>query len=143
MLSRFLADLLVLVHLGFVAFVVAGGLLALRFRRASWIHVPAAIWGAAIEIGGWVCPLTPLENRLRAAGGAAGYSDGFIEHYVLPVVYPAELSRPAQFILGAVVLAVNLLVYGVVWRRKRARRGGAGMMPGEPDPTRTSGRRDR
>lgn len=121
MLSRTLADLLVLVHLGFVAYVVAGGLLALRFRRAPWFHVPAAIWGAAIEIGGWVCPLTPLENRLRAAGGAAGYPGGFIEHYVLPVVYPAGLSRTTQLALGALVLAVNLLIYGVVWYRTRRR----------------------
>lgn len=143
MLHRAAADLLVLVHLGFVVFVLAGGLLALRFRRAPWLHVPAAIWGAAIEIGGCICPLTPLENRLRAAGGAAGYSGGFIEHYVLPVVYPAGLSRRSQIVLGVFVLAANLVVYAAVRRRRRARLAGAGIIPAAPARAREAPRRRR
>ena len=90
---RLLANIVVLVHLAFVAFVVVGGILALRWRRAAWVHIPAALWGAAIALGGWICPLTPLENWLREQGGGAGYSTGFIEHYVVPVLYTVALTR--------------------------------------------------
>jgi hypothetical protein len=119
---RLLADLLVAVHAAFIAYVVAGGFLALRWRRAPWVHLPAAAWGAAIELGGWTCPLTPLENRLRAAGGAAGYTGGFIEHYLIPVIYPAGLTRRIQFALGAAAIVGNVAAYLMVWRLRRRRR---------------------
>ncbi len=119
MLHRALADLVVLLHLAFIAFVLLGGLLALRWRRVPWLHLPAAVWGVAVELCRWLCPLTPLENRLRRAGGAAGYPGGFVEHYLIPVIYPADLTRERQLLLGCAVLAVNAAVYLVVWRRLR------------------------
>lgn len=109
----------VVLHAFFVCFVVCGGFLALRWRRVVWAHVPAAVWGAAIEFGGWICPLTPWENALRRAGGEAGYPDGFIEHYLLPLVYPAGLTRPAQMVFGGLVVVVNVLAYGILWNRWR------------------------
>jgi Protein of Unknown function (DUF2784) len=117
MLYRVLADLVVGAHVLFVAFVMAGGLLALRWRWAAAVHLPAAVWGALIEFQGWVCPLTPLEQSLRAAAGQAGYQGGFIEHYLLPALYPAGLTREVQLVLGSLVVAVNLAVYGLLmWR---------------------------
>jgi uncharacterized protein DUF2784 len=115
---RLLADCLVLVHTGFVAFVVLGGFLAWRRRGIAWLHVPCALWGTAIEWGGWICPLTPLENALRTRAGLHGYAGGFVEHYVIPVLYPAALTRSAQLLLGTLVLAVNLVAYGVLVRRR-------------------------
>jgi hypothetical protein len=115
---RLLADLVVGVHVLFVAFVVAGGLLVLRWPRVAAAHLPAAVWGALIELRGGVCPLTPLENSLRASAGQAGYEGGFIDHYLVPVLYPAGLTRGVQLGLGALVIAVNVGIYGVVlWRR--------------------------
>jgi len=110
--SRFAADVVVLVHLAFILFVAAGGLLVLRWPRLAWMHVPAIIWGALIEFAGWICPLTPLENRLRAAAGEAAYSGGFIDRYIMPIVYPAGLTRGMQLALGVAVIAVNLVIYG-------------------------------
>jgi hypothetical protein len=92
------------------------------WRRAAWLHVPAFLWGAAIEFGGWICPLTPLENRLRRLGGEAGYAGGFIEHYVLPLIYPEVLTRERQIVTGILVLLVNLVAYTLLWRRWRRRR---------------------
>ena len=106
------ADAVVLLHAAFVLFVVFGGLLVLRWRWIAWLHVPAVLWGVAIEFGGWVCPLTPLENYLRQTGGAVGYEGDFIAHYVLPILYPAALTRSWQIFLGACALAINLLIYG-------------------------------
>jgi hypothetical protein len=120
MSSGLLADLLVVIHFGFVIFVVLGGVLALRWPRVAWAHVPAAVWGAWIEWAGWICPLTPLENRLRAAAGQAGYDSSFVEHYVMPVLYPAALTRELQWLLGGIVVGVNAVVYFIVWRRTRA-----------------------
>ena len=118
-----LADFLLAVHGSFVLFVVFGGLLALRWPRVAWLHLPAAAWGAAIEFSGAICPLTPLENRLRGLAGEAGYGGGFVEHYLLAWLYPAGLTREAQLVLGFVVLAVNVAVYASVWaRRVRSRR---------------------
>jgi hypothetical protein len=117
MLYRLLADCVVLAHAAFVAFVVLGGLLAWRRHGLAWLHVPCALWGAAIEYGGWICPLTPLENTLRARAGLQGYAGGFVEHYVIPALYPVGLTRPAQLLLGTLVLAVNLVAYGVLVRR--------------------------
>ncbi len=119
MLYRILADLVVIVHLAFVVFVLFGGLLALRWRRVRWLHLPAVAWGAAVEFGGRICPLTPLEIWLRMQGGKSAYSSDFIEHYVFPLLYPAGLTREVQIALGAVVLAVNLAIYGLVRCRAR------------------------
>lgn len=114
------ADFLALTHFAFILFVVFGGLLALRWPRVAWLHLPAAIWGALIEFCGWVCPLTPLENRLRQLAGADDYADGFIEHYLLPVIYPAGLTRELQMLIGSGVILINLVIYGIVFlRRKR------------------------
>ena len=122
-MALILADLLVLLHLLFVAFVVAGGFLLLRWPKLAWLQVPAAVWGAAIEFSSGICPLTPLENHLRALGGEAGYSVSFIERYLMPVLYPANLTVPIQILLGGIVVAVNLAAYGLAiraWRRRRA-----------------------
>ncbi len=117
---RILAVLVLLAHAAFVAFVVLGGLLALRWPRSAWIHVPAASWGAGIEFFGGFCPLTPLENHLRHLAGAQGYDAGFIEHYVVALLYPAGLTSGIQVLLGTIVVAANALIYAlVVWRRHR------------------------
>jgi nitrate reductase gamma subunit len=121
MAYRTLADLVVGAHALFVVFVVAGGLLALRWPWVAAVHLPAAVWGALIEFQGWICPLTPLENSLRASAGQAGYQGGFIEHYLLPVLYPAGLTQGVQVVLGSLVIAVNLVVYGLLLRRRAAR----------------------
>jgi len=118
-----LADLVLVLHLAFVLFVVAGGLLALRWPGAAWVHLPMAAWGVFIELSGRICPLTPLENRLRLAAGQAGYEGDFVAYYLLPVLYPRGLTREAQFVLAAALVAVNVGIYCVVWRR-RARRAG-------------------
>ncbi|HYS59869.1 MAG TPA: DUF2784 domain-containing protein, partial [Gemmatimonadales bacterium] len=118
MVYRILADAVVLVHAAFVAFVVLGGFLAWRWRWVVWLHVPCALWGVAIEYAGWICPLTPLENALRARAGLEGYRGGFVEHYVIPALYPAGLARPTQVVLGTIVLVVNLVAYGMLLRRK-------------------------
>ena len=126
MLYRGAADLVLVAHLAFVAFVAVGGLLVLRWRRLAWIHVPVALWGMAIAYIGFICPLTPLENQLRRLGGEAGYHGGFIEHYVTAALYPAGLTREAQLVLGALVLALNLAVYWRVLVRIRCDRPSAG-----------------
>ena len=122
MLYRALADLVVVVHLAFIVSVLFGGLLALCWRWVPWVHVPAAAWGVAVEVFGWFCPLTPLENWLRQLSGSAGYAGGFIERYLIPVIYPEGLTRELQLILGCVLVALNVAVYLVVWRRFRSRR---------------------
>lgn len=113
-----LADGAAVAHFAFVVFVVLGGLLALRWPKVAYLHLPAAIWGAAIEFAGWICPLTPLENWLRRQAGNAGYSGGFVEHYILPILYPSGLSRNIQLLLGFLVIAVNLGIYGYVFRNR-------------------------
>lgn len=117
--ARLLADGLVAFHLGFVLFVLLGGLLALRWPRVAWLHVPCALWGVAVELMGWVCPLTPLENELRVQAGLSGYAGGFIERYVMPVLYPERLDRTAQGLLGVFALAVNAAIYAGLLRRRR------------------------
>ncbi len=102
-----------LLHGAFILFVVLGGLLALRWRWVAAVHLPAALWGVLVQAAGWVCPLTPLEVELRIAAGSAGYEGGFIEHYLIPAIYPVGLTRCAQYVLASLVLAVNLAVYGV------------------------------
>jgi hypothetical protein len=119
MFFRGAADLVLVMHLAFVLFVVLGGLLALRWRRVAWVHVPVALYGATIEFLGFVCPLTPLEVWLRRRGGEAGYEGGFIEHYIVAVLYPRGLTREIQLVLGTAVLVLNGIVYLVWWRRRR------------------------
>jgi uncharacterized protein DUF2784 len=120
MLYGVLADLIVLLHFGFLAFVVLGGMLVLRRPWVAWVHVPAALWGAVIEFAGWICPLTPLENHLRGLAGEAAYSGSFIERYLLPLVYPTRLTRELQIVLGVAVLAINAGLYGALVARRRA-----------------------
>ncbi|WP_020565177.1 DUF2784 domain-containing protein [Methylosarcina fibrata] len=105
-----LADLVVAIHFSFILFVVLGGLLALKWRRIVWLHLPAAVWGALIEFAGWICPLTFIENRLRTGHGS-GYSSSFIEHYLIPVIYPSALTREIQIGLGLTVVLINVLIY--------------------------------
>ena len=114
-----LADLVLVLHGLFIAFVVLGGLFALRWPRAAWLHVPAAVWGAWIEFTGGLCPLTPLENRFRRLAGEAGYEGGFIEHHLTPLIYPGALTREVQVALGLGVVALNAAVYVFIWRRRR------------------------
>lgn len=113
-----LADAVVVAHGLYILFVVFGALLALRWSWILWLHAPAALWGAWVELAGRVCPLTPLENRLRRQAGAAGYEGGFIETYVLPVIYPGALTREIQIGLGLFVLALNAGLYAWVLRRR-------------------------
>lgn len=119
MLYRWLADLIVLLHFGFVVFAVLGGLLVFRWRRLLWIHIAAVLWAAAIEFLGWICPLTPLENWLRRQSGDAEYHSDFIAHYLLPVLYPAGLTREVQIILGFSVVFMNAIIYGWLLRTRR------------------------
>jgi hypothetical protein len=114
-----LADLIVLIHFSFVLFVIFGGLLALRWPKAAYVHLPIAVYGALIELVGWICPLTPLEKRLRESAGLEGYQGGFVEHYILPVLYPSGLTRNVQLVLGGVVVVLNLAVYALVLRSSR------------------------
>lgn len=116
---RLLADLLVTLHLAFAAFVVFGGFLAWKWRWAVLAHLPALAWGFWIETSGRICPLTPLENHLRHLAGEAGYRGGFLEHYVLAILYPPELTRPDQRVLAALLVAINLVAYGALLRPHR------------------------
>jgi hypothetical protein len=113
-----LADLLVVAHIAFVIFVAAGGLLVLRWPRVAWVHLPAAAWGALVEIAGWICPLTPLENALRARGGLDVYTGDFVGRYLLPVLYPEGLTRAIQLAIGGAVILLNAAIYAIVLRRR-------------------------
>jgi hypothetical protein len=121
MWSRTAADAVLVVHFAFIIFVLLGGLAVLRWPRLAWLHVPAALWGVLIEFGGWICPLTPLENHLRERGGQGGYAGGFIDHYVTSLIYPDGLTRPTQVVIGSIVLALNAYVYWRLWRRRTLR----------------------
>ncbi|MCH8347850.1 MAG: DUF2784 domain-containing protein [Proteobacteria bacterium] len=114
------ADLIVVLHLSFVIFVVAGGLLVLKWRWILYAHIPAAVWGVLLEFQGWGCPLTPLEKSLRITAGEEGYSGGFIEYYLVPLIYPGEITRDIQIWVGVFVIIINMVIYGlVIARRKR------------------------
>lgn len=114
---RILADVVVVIHFGFILFVIFGGLLAIRRRWLLFLHLPSAIWGALIEFRGWLCPLTTLEWTLRQTGGSTAYHRGFIEHYLVPIVYPDRLTPELQAALGVAVLLINGAVYGwLLWR---------------------------
>lgn len=115
------AYLVVVLHFGFVCFVVLGGFMVWRWRWAVFLHIPAALWGALIEFKGWICPLTPLEQRLRQMAGQAGYSGGFIEQYLLPILYPSSLNRGVQVSLGTFVVVINVVAYGWLIARRQKR----------------------
>jgi hypothetical protein len=117
-IASVLADLLVVLHLAFVVFVVAGGLLVLRWPRLAWVHLPAAAWGAIVEVTGWICPLTPAENWLRQRAGLDVYTGDFVTRYILPALYPEGLTRESQLLMGGVVIALNAVVYALVIRRR-------------------------
>ena len=116
-----LADGVLLFHFAFIVFVVAGGLAVLRWPWVAFLHVPSFLWGAVMELAGWICPLTPLELHLRALAGAGGYEVRFLEHYLLRLIYPGSLTRAMQIGIGAGVLALNALIYAHLLRRTRAR----------------------
>ena len=120
MVYNLLADFVLLLHFAFIIFVIFGGLLALKNVKWAWLHVPAAVWGGLVEFAGWICPLTPLENWLRFRAGAVTYPESFIAHYLLPLIYPTELTSNVQIILGAGVVLISLLIYSLVLY-KRAR----------------------
>ena len=122
MISSLGADLVVLLHLGFILFVIFGGLLVLWRRWIAWLHVPAAAWGAWVSGAGWICPLTPLENWLRSHAGQARYTGDFTSHYIMPLIYPEGLTRELQIVIAIIVLVVNAGLYAVVIRRGRAAR---------------------
>jgi hypothetical protein len=122
MIYRWLADGVVLFHGAFVAFVMLGAFLALKWRWIVWLHVPAAIWGVLIEYANWICPLTPLENNLRARAGQSGYGGDFIQHYLLQALYPSGLTIETRWVLGSIALGVNLIAYALLisrWRQNR------------------------
>ncbi|MEI2417385.1 DUF2784 domain-containing protein [Orrella sp. JC864] len=121
MLYGFLADAVLVVHGLFVLFVALGAALVIWRPRLAWLHLPALAWGAGIMLVGGICPLTPLENALRQAGGQQGYEGGFIEHYLVSALYPEGVTRRFQVGLGLLAVAWNALLYGIAWRR-RARR---------------------
>ncbi|MCG6970184.1 MAG: DUF2784 domain-containing protein [Gammaproteobacteria bacterium] len=118
----FLADALVVLHMLFVVFVVCGGFLALKLLKILYFHIPAVVWGVYIEFSGGICPLTPLENWLRIQSGQQGYAGGFIERHIIPVLYPINLTRDAQMILGLAALLINVLAYGLLVMRLKKRK---------------------
>jgi len=120
--SNLIADIVVLVHFSFILFVVLGGFLVLKWKWIAWLHIPCALWGILIEFFGWICPLTPLENRLRSLAFRSGYAEGFIDHYIMPIVYPQGLTRGIQLALGIGVVTINLCIYGLILFRQSGRR---------------------
>ena len=119
MLFGVFADLLVVIHLAFILFVVLGGLLVIRWPRLAFVHLPAAFWGALIEFGNWICPLTPLEQKLRLAVGEGAYSGSFVAQYIIPLVYPAGLTREIQLGLGLLLVFLNILIYGYLLLKRK------------------------
>lgn len=115
---RFLADSVFLIHLAFIIFVVLGATLLTRWPRLLYAHAAALAWGIYIEISGGICPLTPLENHLRQLAGNSGYHGGFVEHYLMPLVYPDELTRTVQFVLAGIVIVINGYWYWRWWRKR-------------------------
>lgn len=121
MLARLAADLTLVLHLAFIAFALVGALLALRWRWIPWLQLPAAAWGIYVEASGRLCPLTGIENHFRRLAGQGGYAQGFVERYLLPIIYPTGLTRDIQFILATVVVVTNLVLYGFIFQRRRRR----------------------
>ncbi len=122
MFFRIAADLVLALHLGFITFVILGGLLVLRYRWIIYLHIPAAVWGAFVEITGRICPLTIWENNLRRRAGESGYAESFVEHYLVPIIYPAGLTRSVQFWIAGLVIVANVVIYGWLlyrWHKSR------------------------
>lgn len=117
MIYLWISNTILIIHGLFIVFVMAGGLLVLRWPRLIWLHLPAVIWGILVEMRGWICPLTPWENHFRELAGQAAYEGGFIAEYLLPLIYPHDLTRETQLVLGGIVFTVNLLVYLLIWQR--------------------------
>jgi len=122
MIYSILAELVVFLHFLFIVFAVSGAILALKWRWIIYVHLLCAAWASLIMMVGWICPLTPLENSLRRSAGEAGYTDGFIDHYLMPIIYPAGLTREIQIWLGVGVVLINLLLYGFVFYRRYYRK---------------------
>jgi hypothetical protein len=118
MFYSLLADAVLLLHLGFILFVVLGGFAVLRWTRLIWLHLPSVLWAVWIEFVDWTCPLNPLENTLRHMGGEAGFDGDFIDYYLAAVIYPEGLTRDVQVELGVLVLLINAAVYWRLWRRR-------------------------
>jgi hypothetical protein len=118
MFYRFAADAVVIFHFCFVGFVITGGVLVLRWRKLMLLHIPAVLWGITVELSGWLCPLTPLENNLRRWGGYDGYEGSFVDHYIMPILYPEGLTRNIQIVLGCFIFAVNAACYGYILVRR-------------------------
>lgn len=116
-----LADVVLVTHLAFVLFVLFGALLVLKWPQILWVHLPAILWGTFVECSGWICPLTPLENWLREQGGGMSYEGDFVGRYLLALLYPDQLTRTRQLVLGIVVITVNLAIYGWIWKQGRLR----------------------
>ena len=121
MIYSFLADLLVLFHLVFILYVITGALLIFKRPKTLWIHLPSCFWGMTVEFTGWICPLTPWEIQLRRLAGKEGYTGSFIEHYLIPIIYPSGLTREVQMVLGGTVLIVNLSLYTLTLIKRRKR----------------------
>ena len=114
MIYHVTANLLVMIHLAFIVFVIAGAFIVLKWPWVTLLHIPAVIWGAIVELKGWICVLTPWENNLRHLAGQEGYSGGFIEHYIVSLIYPAELTHDAQIVMGLIVITINLCIYSFI-----------------------------
>jgi hypothetical protein len=125
---RLLADLVVVAHFAFILFVIAGGLLVLRWPRTAWLHLPAVVWAAYAELSGSICPLTPLEHAFRAAAGGQGYEGDFIDYYLVPLIYPPGLTRHTQTILAVVLIGLNLALYSLAWRRLKNPQNASGQL---------------
>jgi hypothetical protein len=119
---RLAADVVLVLHLAFVVFVVAGGFLTWRWPAVGFVHLPVALYGVIIELVGFRCPLTPLEKWLRRRAGSTGYDGGFVEHYIVPVLYPGEFTPTVKVVLAGVIVAANVVAYGVLWHRSRRAR---------------------
>ena len=120
---KFLADAVIVFHFAFVGFVLLGGLLALRWRRVAWVHLPCVAWGIWIELSHGLCPLTPLENDLRELAGRSTYEGGFVDHYIMPILYPEGLTHQTQVAIACLIIAINAGCYGLIlWKWYRARR---------------------
>lgn len=123
MFYKFLADFIIVLHLTFILFVLFGALFVLQKPKLAWVHIPAAVWGMLISLVGWICPLTPLENYFRRIAGAQGYAGSFIDHYIMPIIYPSGLTRELAIGMGVFVLLWNGLFYSIlVYKIKRKRR---------------------
>ena len=124
MIYLILADLLVVVHFLFIIFALLGGLLLIWRGSLIFVHLPAVLWAALISFNGWICPLTPLENYLRGVAGTEGYQEGYISHYLIPIIYPSRLTLNIQLLMGILVIAINFGIYAFVYYQCMAKRKG-------------------